>query len=119
MYEHDEPSKEFSMVDLGSKDEDEDWDAPDTSRDEEVACKLFGDLNRDLLGPPSDGKVVVIVSDTDEEEHEDDHANTDAAPSSLRVPPAPSASAINDDGTPDRANDDTSGDRSKDEVDTP
>jgi hypothetical protein len=88
------------VVNLDSEDEDEDLDAPDTSRDEEIARKLFGDLNCDLLGSPDDGKVIV-VSDFYEEEHEDDHANANATPSSLRVSPVPSASATDDDGTPD------------------
>jgi hypothetical protein len=39
----------------------------DTSRDAELSKKLFGDLNRDLLGTPDDGKVIVL-SDSDEEE---------------------------------------------------
>jgi hypothetical protein len=34
-------------VDLTSKEEDA---APNTSRDEEIACKLFSDLNHSLLG---------------------------------------------------------------------
>jgi hypothetical protein len=63
-----------------------DWEALDTSQDE-IARKLFGDLNRGLLG---NGKVIVM-SDSDEEEHGDDCANADATPSSLRVRPAPLA----------------------------
>jgi hypothetical protein len=39
--------------------------------------------------------------------------------SSLRVPPTPFASTINDDGTPDRMQDDSSGGGSEDEADTP
>jgi hypothetical protein len=41
----------------------------DTSRDEEFARKLFGDLNHDIFGPPDDGKIIVIDdSDDDDEE---------------------------------------------------
>jgi hypothetical protein len=44
----------------------------DTSRDEELARKLFGDLNRDILGPPSDGKIIVLDdSDNDDEAQEE------------------------------------------------
>jgi hypothetical protein len=32
----------------------------DTSRDEELTKKVFGDLNRDILGPPRDGKIIVL-----------------------------------------------------------
>jgi hypothetical protein len=43
----------------------------DTSRDEELARKLFGDLNRDILGPPSDGKIIVLDdSDNDDDAQE-------------------------------------------------
>jgi hypothetical protein len=79
---------------------------------------LFSDLNCDLLGPPGNGKVIVI-SDSDEEEHEDDHADADAAASSLRVSPAPFASTTDDNGTPDRVQDDSSGSGSEDEAYTP
>jgi hypothetical protein len=84
MYEHSEPSDGFPVVDLDLEDEDADQYSLDTSGDEEITRKLFGDLNRDLLGPPNDGKVIVI-SDSDEEEHEYNHANTNAMPSSLRI----------------------------------
>jgi hypothetical protein len=40
---------------------------PDTSRDEDFARRLFNDLNHGLLGPPIDGKVI-IINDFDEEE---------------------------------------------------
>jgi nitrate reductase NapAB chaperone NapD len=96
---HDEPSEGSLVVILDSEDEDKDWDAPDTSQHEEIARNLFNDLNRDLLGPLGDGKVI-IVNDSNEEKHEDDHANADAAPYSLRVYPTPSASATDCDGRP-------------------
>jgi hypothetical protein len=32
----------------------------DTSRDEEIVRKFFGDLNRDIIGPPGDGKIIII-----------------------------------------------------------
>jgi hypothetical protein len=51
------------VVDLSCDEEDL---FPDTSRDEEFTRKLFGDLNCDLLGPPSDGNII-ILSDSDEE----------------------------------------------------
>jgi hypothetical protein len=41
----------------------------DTSRDEEFVRKLFGDLNHDILGPPDDGKII-IIDDSDEAQEE-------------------------------------------------
>jgi hypothetical protein len=107
--------KGFREVSLDSEGEDEDWDVADSSRDEEIACKLF-DLNHDLLGPPDDG-TIIIISDSEEEEHEDGHVSTNAASSSLRVPPAPSTT--DDNGTSDRVQHDSSGSGSKDEAGTP
>jgi hypothetical protein len=58
------PSERIPVVDMSYEDEDI---LLDTSRDAELSKKLFGDLNRDLLGTPDDGKVIVL-SDSDEEE---------------------------------------------------
>jgi hypothetical protein len=110
------PSEGFPAVSLVN--DDEDWDAPDTLWDEEIAGKLFGDLNRDLLGPLGDDNVIVI-SDSDEGEQEEDHADIDVVPSSLRVPPVPFTSTTDNDGTPDRVQDNCSGGRSNDEAGTP
>jgi hypothetical protein len=41
----------------------------DTSRDEKFTRKLFDDLNCDILGPPSDGKII-IIDDSDDEVQE-------------------------------------------------
>jgi hypothetical protein len=35
----------------------------DTSRDEEIARKLFGGLNLDIIGPPGDGKIIILNDD--------------------------------------------------------
>jgi hypothetical protein len=40
----------------------------DTSRDEEIARKLFGDLNRYILGPPGDGKIIIFDDSDDDGE---------------------------------------------------
>jgi hypothetical protein len=103
MYEHDGPSEEFLVVDLSSEEEEA---TSDTSQDEDITHKLFSDLNRGLLGPSSNGSII-IISDTEEEAvYEDDHADADAAPSSLRVSQAPSIAANND--APDGVQDDSS-----------
>jgi hypothetical protein len=36
-----------------------------SQRDEQFARRLFGNLNRDVLGPPDDDKII-IISDSDE-----------------------------------------------------
>jgi hypothetical protein len=69
----------------------------DTSRDEEFARKLFGDLNRDILGPPGDGKII-IISDSDDED--------EAAPPSAANSADSPTSASNVDETPDGVSDD-------------
>jgi hypothetical protein len=69
----------------------------DTSRDEEYARRLFGDLNHNVLGPSGDGKVI-ILSDSDEElVHEEDAVDSDAAPFSTVKSPAPTASTADTD----------------------
>jgi hypothetical protein len=44
----------------------------DTSHDEEFAKKLFGDLNRDILGPPGDGKIIIIDDSDDSDEAQEE-----------------------------------------------
>jgi hypothetical protein len=44
----------------------------DTSHDEEFTRKLFGNLNRDLLGPPSDGKIIIIDDSDDDDEAQEE-----------------------------------------------
>jgi hypothetical protein len=54
------------VVDLSLSSDEGDLIA-DVSRDEEFTTRLFGDLNRDVLGPPGDDNII-ILSDSDEEE---------------------------------------------------
>jgi hypothetical protein len=49
VFEQDSPSKKVLVVDLSSS-SDEEGLIPDTSWDEEFARRLFGDLNRAVLG---------------------------------------------------------------------
>jgi hypothetical protein len=104
MHEHSESSEGFLVMDLTSTEEDA---APDTSQDEEIACKLFGDLNCGLLGPLGDNNVI-ILSDSEEEDEmrEDDRVDTEVASSSARNSPAPAAI---DEDTPDEVQGDSSG----------
>jgi hypothetical protein len=54
------------VIELSSSSDEEDF-FTDTAPDAEFARRLFGNLNRDLLRPPNDDKVIVL-SDFDEEE---------------------------------------------------
>jgi hypothetical protein len=104
--EQDGPSEPVPVVDLVLSSGEEDSVA-DTSRDEELARKLFGDINRDILGPPDDGKIIVL-SDSDEEDetHEDAAVNAEAAPSSAANSTDSPTSAPDVDETPDGVSDD-------------
>jgi hypothetical protein len=75
----------------------------DTSQDEEFARKLFGDLNRDILGPPGDGKII-IISDSDDED--ETHKDAEAAPPSATNSADSPTSASDADETPDLVSDD-------------
>jgi hypothetical protein len=43
-----------------------------TSRDEEFDRKFFGDLNRDILGLPGDGKIIIIDDSDDDNETQEE-----------------------------------------------
>jgi hypothetical protein len=79
----------------------------DTSRDEELTRKLFGDLNRDILGPPGDGKIIVLSDSNEEDEtHEDATVNAEPAPPSAANSAESPTSAPDADETPDGVSDD-------------
>jgi hypothetical protein len=70
--------------------------------DEELVRKLFGDLNRDILGPPGDDKIIVLSDSDDEDEaHEDAALNAEAAPPSVANSTDTPTSAPDADETPD------------------
>jgi hypothetical protein len=78
------------------------------SRDKEIIRKLFGDLNRGLLGPLSDDSVIILSnSDEEKEVREDNCADVEVVPSSTRISPA---STADDDDAPDEVQDDSSDD---------
>jgi hypothetical protein len=65
------------------------------SRDE-----AFGNLNRDILGPPGDGKIIILSDSSEEEEvHEEKASNAAATPSSAVRSPASTASTDDIDST--------------------
>jgi hypothetical protein len=90
-------------VDLALSSGEEDSVA-DTSRDEELVRKLFSDLNRDILGPPGDGKIIVLSDSDDEDETPEDTAEA-APPSAANSTDSPT-SAPDADETPDGVSDD-------------
>jgi hypothetical protein len=110
-------------VDLSSSSSEEGLIA-DVSWDEEFARRLFGDLDRNVLGPPSDGKII-ILSDFDEEEdkvHEEKTIGTEHATTSVAVNSNSASTASvdaptgvkndnSDDRTPDHKADSNSGSR--------
>jgi hypothetical protein len=83
----------------------------DTSWDKEFTRRLFGNLNHAILGPPDDGKVIILSDSYEEEEvHEVDAADIKAVPSSSVKPSAPTDFAIDaDDADKGRSPDRTIG----------
>jgi hypothetical protein len=83
------------VIDLSSSSDEEDL-ITITSCDFEFAQKLFGELNRAILGPPGDGKIIVL-SDSDKEVREEKTSDTKTMVASTAVNPASIASASIDD----------------------
>jgi hypothetical protein len=70
-------SEKALVVDLSSSSDEGDLIA-DVSWDEEFTRRLFGDLNHNFLGPPSDDNII-ILSDSDEEEEVREEKAADVA----------------------------------------
>jgi hypothetical protein len=86
------------VVDLSSSSDEGDLIA-NVSWDEEFTRRLFDILNRDVLGPLSDGKII-ILNDSDEEEeevHEEKTIGAEDAATSAVVNPTSTTSADVDD----------------------
>jgi hypothetical protein len=94
------------VVDLASMVEES---LSNISRDEEFARRLFGELNRRLLGPPSDGNVIILSNfDEEEEACEEVTVDAEAAPPSIVNSLAPTVSTNDADDAPDEVQDDSS-----------
>ncbi len=78
-------------------------------QDEEFTKRLFGDLNRDVLGPPGDGKII-ILSDSDEEEEacEETTSDAEATPSTAGKSSTLASSTTDADEDPKGLQDDNS-----------
>jgi hypothetical protein len=59
----------------------------DTSHDKEFARKLFGDLNRDILRPPGDGKIIIIDDSDDDDEAQEEGRPVSNPRQFLLLPP--------------------------------
>jgi hypothetical protein len=109
VFEQGGPSKDIPVIDLFSS-SDEQNIIPDVARDFKNAQKVFGELNRDVLGPPDDGKVIILDDSEEEEEvHEEATANTGTTPSAAAGRPLTlAASPADADEDPEAAPDDSS-----------
>jgi hypothetical protein len=103
------------VVDLSSSSDEGDL-INDVSWDEELTRRLFGDLNRDVLGPPGDGKII-ILSDSDEKKEdvrEEKTTGTEDVATSVAVNPTSIAYADADDA-PTGVKNDNRDDRTPDQ----
>jgi hypothetical protein len=84
-------SEKTPMIDLSSSSDEEKF-IDDTFHDAELAKKLFGDLNHDILMPPGDGKIIVLDdSDDKTEKHEEKTADIEPTTAPASTDPASSA----------------------------
>jgi hypothetical protein len=98
------------VIELSSSSNEEDFFA-DIAWDVEFTKRLFGDLNCNLLRPPSDGKVI-IISDFDEEGEacEDAAADVETVLSAAGKSLTPACSTTDADDDPGKMQDDNSDD---------
>jgi hypothetical protein len=68
-----------------------------TSRDEEFTRKFFGDLICDILGPPGDGKIIIIDDDDNAQEEGTTGINPTVVPASVADAPTGARVANSDD----------------------
>jgi hypothetical protein len=71
-------------IDLSSSSDEEDRIAT-TSCDFEFTQRIFGELNRVVLGPPGDGKIIVLSDSNEEEVREDKTTSTEDVSTSTTV----------------------------------
>jgi hypothetical protein len=96
MFEKGGPSVKAPVVVLSSSSDDEGL-IPETSRDFEFAQRLYDELNRALLGPPDDGKVIVISdSDKETEAREETLVEAEVVPSTAAGKPSTPAASHTD-----------------------
>jgi hypothetical protein len=97
VFEQGGPSEKAPVIDLSSSSDEEDLITA-TSCDFEFAQRLFGELNCAVLGPPGDGKVIVLDDfDEEKEVQEEKIVATEPAATSTAVNLASVASTDTDD----------------------
>jgi hypothetical protein len=100
VFEQGGPFGNIPVIELSSSSDEEDL-FTDTSWDAEFARWLFGDLNRDLLGPPGDSKMIILSnSDEEEEACEETAADVDVVSSTAVKSSTPTASTTDADEDP-------------------
>jgi hypothetical protein len=113
VFEQGNASGKTPMIDLSSSSNEKNF-IVDTSRNAELAKKLFGNLNSDILGSPGDGKIIVLDDSDNETEAQEEktagieattaHASTDlalSAPTSTNDAPTGVKISNSDDQGPD------------------
>jgi hypothetical protein len=102
------------MIDLSSSSDEENFIA-DNSRDAELAKKLFGELNCDILGPLGNSKIIVL-DDSNEENEAQEEKTTGIESMTASASTNPASSALtNADDAPTGAKIDNSDDQGPDQ----
>jgi hypothetical protein len=91
VFEQGNASEKIPMIDISSSSDEENF-IIGTSRNAKLTKKLFGNLNRDILGPPDDGKIIILI-DSDEENKapEEKTAGIESTTASASADPTSSA----------------------------
>jgi hypothetical protein len=76
----------------------------DTSRDEKFTRKLFSDLNRDILGPAGDGKII-IIDDSDDDDEAQEEGTAGAEPTTVTASAADTPVGTRVDNSDDQGSD--------------
>jgi hypothetical protein len=93
-----------SVIDLSSSSDEEDLITA-TSCDFEFTQRLFGELNRAVLGPSGDGNIIILSNSDEEEMREEKTTSTKDATVSTAVNPASTAFTDADDAPTGAKND--------------
>jgi hypothetical protein len=105
VFEQDDSFVKALMIDLSLSLDEKNFIA-DTSHDAEFTKKLLGDLNCDILGPPGDGKVIILDDSAEEKEAPDEKtAGTELTATSAAINPTSTASAVANDAPVGTKND--------------
>jgi hypothetical protein len=70
------------------------------SHDEEIARKLYVELNREALGIPGDGGLVILSSDSEEEVTEEEEVDGEEKKEEVKDEPAGSGSLTGGEAAP-------------------